>query len=227
MGPAKGIDTIQAMTLNQTKLVKQYFKTLGVLWIARYAPRDSMKVDNDFPQKRSKAGNLSKKESKFLRVDCNLKILPIQRRTGRPLGSGMLRGYVMAQWALHMGIPPGVHLWCDLEGKGAEAAGAKGCLKYLNEWSAMVTSHGYNAGLYLALSLPWRPPITANDLDGLTKITSFWRSGQRGLVTGPSKGFAIVQQYVTKPKPPKSVYYIAGPDIIQRSGYPPPKLWGR
>lgn len=237
MGTAKGIDTIQAMTSNQTKLVKQFFKTLGVLWIARYAPRDHLNVLNNFETKpsnqRKGAGDLSKKESEFLRVDCNLKILPIQRRTGSPLGSGRHRGFVMAHWALQMGIPQSVHLWCDLEGRGAEQAGRKRCLTYLDEWSTAVKSVGYNAGLYLARRLPWRAPegpITATDLDELIKkkkFTCFWRSGQKPPVTGPSKGFDIVQQYTTKPyraKPPLS--YVAGPDLMQPRNQKP-ILWGR
>jgi len=237
MGPAKGIDTIQAMTLKQTKLLKQHFKTLGILWIARYAPRDHVKVLNNFETKpsnrRKGSGNLSKKESEFLRVDCNLKILPVQRRTGSPLGSGRLRGRVMVRWALQMGIPLKVHLWCDLEGRGAENAGKKRCLTYLDEWSTEVTRFGYNAGLYLARPLPWRTrkggQITAKDLDRLKNkkiFTCFWRSGQKPPVTGPSTGFDIVQQYISKPKPPKSIYYIAGPDIIQPRNQKP-ILWGR
>lgn len=208
-----GIDTVHRITPLVEDPFKVWVKKRGVRFIARYGPRNYDEFDRkshplDFfgskkVKKRVKGVYktiritkyyvLAVDEAKFLREECKLMILPVQFAPGAVLGNGKIVGNRMARWATKMGIPRGVHLWCDLEGNAAVKAGVSGCMAFVDEWSAAVDKAGYNAGLYLSLALPWRPRrLKSEDLEKLKHVTCFWRSVHSSICV-PKGGFDIKQ----------------------------------
>jgi len=84
-----------------------------------------------------------------------LALMPVQhvRYPGwMPTASlGQQDGTHAASHAGAIGFPPGVNVWCDLEGVGASAAAAD-VVAYCNAWYTAVAAAGYAPGLYVGAS---------------------------------------------------------------------------
>ncbi len=224
----KGIDSGCAVYKKIQPAFKKWVKQQQIGWIARYGPRKTgVGILHKFHSRANRdLTTLSVEEADFLRGKCGLMILPIQWKMGGGknlnAATGKSMGEKMAKWAQAMGIPRGVHLWCDLEGHATKRAGIRKCQEYVNAWAAVVTSknYGYKAGLYSARSLPrgW----ATQHLDALKGITCFWQCAQR-TVPKPSMGCSIKQSSQT------FVWlnhrkYTYDPDIIYPHSHPP-VLW--
>ncbi len=83
---------------------------------------------------------------------------------------GARNGTTGAQYALACGLPPGINLWCDLEGV-APGVPATEVDAYCRAWYAAVAEAGYVPGLYVG----WSPGLDPNQLWRLP-FQHYWRS---------------------------------------------------
>jgi hypothetical protein len=104
-------------------------------------------------------------------------LIPVQfgPARGDMLGTdlGRKRGEAAVQSARLLGLLPGGHLWCDVEGARAHAAGEAATRAYIDTWSSVVVQAGYQAGLYVGDDAV-RP--TGPGLYRLPHVTSYWGS---------------------------------------------------
>ena len=200
-----GLDTCQVINdKNKQDFYDELVKKRGYRWIARYGPRwpgstgCRIKSHPKGHYKCPVSSTLSLDESKLLRDELKLHILPVQFR---PPNSAVLNKYYgtrqgkfFVQWAKCMGIPKGVHLWCDLEGKATQngkgrQAQLNNCVTYVNAWAAEAVKAGYRAGLYISQSLPGG--FASIHLAAMPLVTCFWKSATN--VPKPPGGFSIIQ----------------------------------
>lgn len=69
-------------------------------------------------------------------------------------------GAIAAEEARHVGIPPSVVLWLDLEGVSPAAFGTAEVVRFANSWYDSVRSAHFDAGVYVG----WHCGISARDL---------------------------------------------------------------
>jgi hypothetical protein len=83
--------------------------------------------------------------------------------------TGKLYGTTAAHEAESIGIPPGVTVWCDLEGVAPSTRSAD-VIKYANNWHTAVAMAGYLPGLYVG----WRAGLNARQLHDDLRFTHYW-----------------------------------------------------
>jgi hypothetical protein len=83
---------------------------------------------------------------------------------------GTTNGQTAVQFAQQCGLPPGINLWCDLEGVDT-AADWSVTNAYCRNWYAAVKAGGYVPGLYVG----WHPGLNPTQLYNLP-FTHYWRS---------------------------------------------------
>lgn len=84
-------------------------------------------------------------------------------------GAGRLYGTTAALESEAVGVPPGVTVWCDLEGVSPSTP-AKAIIDYCNNWHMAVSAAGYHPGLYVG----WRCGLSAEQLHDDLRFTSYW-----------------------------------------------------
>lgn len=163
-----------------TSTVAQMFVAQGYHFCLRYVARG--------PQP---PGDLSIGESNVI-LDAGLALMPVQH--GRPsgwepsAGLGESDGTFAAQNCNRIGFPPGISVWCDLEGvkKGVKTDDVIG---YCNAWYVAVKKVGYLPGLYVG------PKAMLNDQQlANLKFQKYWRS-QSNVPNVGSRGYQLVQLY--------------------------------
>lgn len=222
-----GIDTCSSISPLIEKPFINFCQDMGVGWVARYGPRKS----NGYLKSTDKRGFkdcgtntvLSYDESTFLLNKARVRILPVQFK---PYNSEKLSfthgrkiGKIFVDWAIRMGIPKKVHLWCDLEGKttraGIRRTRADRCMEYVSGWAYEAKKAGYNVGLYMYLqqSVGLRPIHLRQLISGyylkkhssfgarflsfqsmMPLVTSFWYAPRNVKVTPPC-GYSIRQYF--------------------------------
>ncbi|HET7461204.1 MAG TPA: DUF1906 domain-containing protein [Longimicrobium sp.] len=70
-----------------------------------------------------------------------------------------------------VGLPPGVNVWCDLEGVSGDAA-AQNVIAYCNQWYAQVREAGYVPGLYVG----YGAGLSAQQLYQKLRFQHYWRA---------------------------------------------------
>lgn len=96
-----------------------------------------------------------------------------------------------------LGIPPGVTVWLDLEGRKAWDTEASKLLGLIEAWAAPISAAGYVAGLYCGVP----QPLTGKQLYKLSGITRYWKGQGRqvdrptGAIAEPDCGFCMTQMY--------------------------------
>lgn len=124
-------------------------------------------------------------------LDSGLALMPVQhvRSPGwtPSATTGETDGTRAASNATSAGLPPGLCLWCDLEGVKGTAADA---IAHANAWTAAVRNAGYEPGLYVGAGVP----LTATQLfRGLT-VTRYWRSFS-AVPNVARRGYQMLQLY--------------------------------
>lgn len=93
-----------------------------------------------------------------------------------PTGAlGQAYGAIAAEEARSIGVPPGVSLWCDLEGVGTrdehgDRTDPRDVISFCNAWFDAVKGAGYDPGLYVGDS----SGLTAHQLYFNLKFRRYW-----------------------------------------------------
>jgi hypothetical protein len=82
---------------------------------------------------------------------------------------GTANGSVAASEAARLGFPPGVTIWCDLEGVAAGTP-RRAVIDYCNRWYKAVSGAGYVPGLYVG----YHAGLSAADLYKELRFAHYW-----------------------------------------------------
>lgn len=116
---------------------------------------------------------------------------------------GSQYGQYAAQYAAEIGLPPGMHIWLDLEGVAAGAMSGD-IIAYCHAWASGVAQKGYLHGLYVG----WNTRLTPGMIYDLP-FDSYWKAYNYDAGV-PRRGFQMIQE------PQKTLGGIAfDPDKIQ------------
>lgn len=155
-------------------------KNAGYFFCARYVPRDE--GDNN-------STDLTNAEAVDI-LNAGLALIAIQHvpSPGWSPGSslGTQYGTYAGNYALNtVGLPPGVNLWCDLEGV-AEGTPAIAVIAYCQAWYNAVSAYGYIPGIYVG----YDTLLTPQQLYDLP-FQHYWQA-----YNGPNvepRGFQLIQ----------------------------------
>lgn len=107
----------------------------------------------------------------------------------QPTGAlGQQDGQAAAQNAADVGFPPGVSIWCDLEGVQA-GTDAQNVIDYCNSWFTAVAGAGYIPGLYVGFG----SGLNEQQLFNLN-FQHYWRS-QSNVPNVGSRGYQMIQLF--------------------------------
>src|SRR4051812_41534954 len=124
-----------------TSTVAQQFMEQGYRFCLRYLSLTAGESSGDLSA--AEAGNI---------LNAGLALMPVQhvRSAGwQPSGSlGQQDGANAVNNAGAVGFPPGVNLWCDLEGISSSAT-AQQVIDYCTSWYSAVSTGAYIPGLYV------------------------------------------------------------------------------
>ena len=108
-------------------------------------------------------------------LDAGLALMAVQHvwcPGWKPTGAlGSEDGEHAAHNAQSVGLPPGINLWCDLEGV-ADLTSAQDVIDYCNNWYNAVSSAGYVPGLYVGD----KAILTADQLYQDLEMAHYWKS---------------------------------------------------
>jgi hypothetical protein len=158
-----GFDTNSAVTAP----VAASLFTQGFRFCVRYVSRVAQQGSNDLSV--SEATNL---------LQAGLAIMPVQhpRAEGwiptKELGSS--DGVCAAYHSFVIGFPPGVNVWCDLEGID-ESVAPQVVIDYCNAWFDAVAAAGFVPGLYVGAGCI----LDGNALRVSLKFAHYWKSMSR------------------------------------------------
>lgn len=107
---------------------------------------------------------------------------------------GAANGLVAAQEAAAAGVPPGVNVWCDLEGVASDVPAAQVAL-YCNRWHAAVAAAGYVPGLYVG----WHSGLSPTELYRSLRFTHYWGAYNLNSDEAPAVRGLQMKQSVRKP----------------------------
>lgn len=158
----KGFDCNQHLTVAQAKA----FRDAGNRFCVRYVPR-----------KAPNPGDLTSGEAAvILKMGLALMVVQhVQRPGWLPTPAmGSQYGAFAARSCQEIGVPPGVTVWCDLEGVGSEnphdGVDPRDVIAFLNNWHTQVGSAGYTPGLYVG----YDPDLTADQLGRSLYFEHYW-----------------------------------------------------
>lgn len=83
--------------------------------------------------------------------------------------TGTKYGNTAAKETAAVGIPPGVTVWCDLEGVSRQSH-PDNVIEFLNNWFTPVAAAGYVPGLYVGFS----PGLSSQQLHDALKFSHYW-----------------------------------------------------
>jgi len=172
-----GFDVNQVLTEAQA----QDFATAGYAFCIRYVPRK--------PQLQ--AGNLTHAESLDI-LNAGLALMAVQHVELPPwrpnTNLGTLYGQYAATYASDIvALPPGMNLWCDLEGI-APGTPVQDVIAYCQAWYYAVHHAGYIPGIYVGYDVILTPDQLYNDIS----FQHYWRA-----YNGPevaTRGFQLIQK---------------------------------
>jgi len=106
---------------------------------------------------------------------------------------GSTYGNTAAAEAARIGVPPGVTVWCDLEGVTSSAS-AKAVMDFCNHWHSKVAAAGFVPGLYVG----YGAGLDADQLYWSLRYTHYWGAYNVAAIDGPTKrGFQMKQRVAT------------------------------
>jgi hypothetical protein len=102
---------------------------------------------------------------------------------------GSTYGNTAAGEAARIGVPPGVTVWCDLEGVSPDAP-TKAVIDFCNRWHSKVAAAGFVPGLYVGFGAG----LDADQLYWSLRFTHYWVAYNVTASDGPTKrGFQMKQ----------------------------------
>ena len=103
---------------------------------------------------------------------------------------GSTYGNTAAAEAARIGMPPGVTVWCDLEGVSANVS-TKAVIDFCNRWHSKVAGAGFVPGLYVGFGARLDP----DQLYFSLRFTHYWGAYNVAADDGPTKrGFQMKQR---------------------------------
>ena len=103
---------------------------------------------------------------------------------------GSTYGNTAAVEAARIGVPPGVTVWCDLEGVSADAT-SKAVIGFCNKWHSKVAAAGFIPGLYVGYGAGLDP----DQLYWSLRFIHYWGAYNVTMADGPTKrGFQMKQR---------------------------------
>lgn len=200
---AAGFDVNSVLTAAQA----QGFKNAGYSFCVRYVPR----------KPELQAGNLTNAEALNI-LDAGLALMAVQHVELPPwrpnTNLGTLYGKYAATYAQNIvALPPGMNLWCDLEGV-APGTPVQDVIAYCQAWYYAVHYAGYVPGLYVGYDVILTPDQLYNDIS----FQHYWRAYNGPEVT--TRGFQLIQK--TEKKLGDVTF---DPDVAQTDGLGDSALW--
>jgi Domain of unknown function (DUF1906) len=175
---AVGFDADSVISQNTAR----QFVDQGYKFCLRYVSHDAGQGKGDLSQ--AEAGGI---------LAAGLGLMAVQhvRRPGwSPTAElGKTYGNNAANNAAAVGFPPGVNLWCDLEGVNSTAH-ALDVIGYCNAWCAAVSAAGYLPGLYVGANVI----LNGQQLYDLA-FEHYWRSASKAPDL-PARGYQMTQTLV-------------------------------
>lgn len=155
----KGFDVDQPLSPEEYRS----FAVEGYTFVVRYIPRTLAMV----------AGNLTKNEiqdalAAGLAVSAVQHVSPGNWHPSAALGTQY--GQYAAEYAASIGLPPGMHIWLDLEGVAPSAVSGD-IVAYCHNWASCVAQKGYLHGLYCG----WRTGLNPRQLYDLP-FDAYWKA---------------------------------------------------
>lgn len=176
-GAAPGLRGFDANTVI-TAAVAQQFVSQGYAFCVRYLSRGP-----------EKPGDLSPGEAADI-LNSGLALFPVQHVSAEgwsPTGTlGQQYGVQAAANAGAVGFPPGVNIWCDLEGVKTGTA-AQDVIDYCRAWYDAVNTGGFVPGIYVGANAI----LTGQQLYDLP-FQHYWKSFSR-VPDIPNRGYQLVQ----------------------------------
>ena len=202
---AAGVDVNQVLTAAQA----QAFKNAGYAFCVRYVPRT--------PDPKLQAGNLTRAEALDI-LNAGLALMAVQHVELPPwkpnTNLGTMYGKYAATYAQQIvALPPGVNIWCDLEGVAAGVS-VQDVIAYCQAWYYEVHSAGYVPGIYVGYDVVLTPDQLYNDIS----FQHYWRAYNGPEVS--TRGFQLIQK---TQKILDGIEY--DPDVAQTDGMGDSALW--
>ncbi len=171
-----GFDSNAVISAN----VARQFAAQGYIFCIRYVSRGPQSKDD-----------LSAAEANVI-LDAKLALMPVQhvRAPGwQPSAAlGDKDGTFAARNSSLVGFPPGINVWCDLEGI-KNGTSADDVIGYCNAWYVSVKSAAYLPGLYVGANAILSDQQLAN-----LKFQNYWRS-QSNVPNVRSRGYQLIQLF--------------------------------
>ena len=171
-----------ADTVISSSVAQQFFQQ-GYRFCLRYLSLGSPEDSGDLSPEE--AGNI---------LQSGLALMAVQhvRDPGwRPTSSlGTQDGTNAVNNALAVGFPPGVNVWCDLEGVNSSSS-AQEVIDYCNSWYDAVAEPGYVPGLYVGANAG----LTGDQLYWDLLFQHYWQSCSQ-VPALPVRGYQMVQTLV-------------------------------
>lgn len=104
--------------------------------------------------------------------------------------NGSNYGLIAAAETKAIGVPPQVHLWCDLEGV-RPGVPAQDVIAFCNAWHDEVEASGYRPGLYVG----WHPGLTGQQLYRDLRFKSYWGAYNIDRASMPAPRGLMMRQY--------------------------------
>lgn len=174
----KGFDTVATIS---AALAAQ-FKKSGYSFCARY-----LSLGNGQNQ-----GDLTFAEASNI-INAGLALIAVQRVRmpgwvpSQSLGSST--GANAASNAKSIGLPPGMNVWCDLEGV-ASGTTAQAVIDYCQAWYAAVKNGGYVPGIYVGA----QSVLSSEQLYSSLSFQHYWHS-QSKVPDVAVRGYQLMQAY--------------------------------
>jgi hypothetical protein len=154
----RGFDTSESVTASAASALHNH----GYRFCVRYVRRD-----------KPHASALSSKEATSL-LNAGLGLMVVQYVESESAWTptahkGSLNGGIAASETAKLEIPPGVTIWCDLEGVKAGTP-ARNVIDYCNQWHSAVIGAGYVPGLYVG----YHAGLTPMQLYRSLRFTHYW-----------------------------------------------------
>ena len=176
-GAAPGQRGFDANTVITPTVARQFFSQ-GYAFCIRYLSRG--------PEKST---DLSASEAADI-LNSGLALFPVQHVSAAgwsPTGSlGQQYGAQAAANATQVGFPPGVNVWCDLEGVKSGTA-AQDVIDYCNAWYDAVAAAGFVPGIYVGANAI----LSGQQLYDLP-FQHYWKS-MSNVPAIPNRGYQLVQ----------------------------------
>lgn len=188
--------------------VARQFQAAGYSFVVRYVRR-STKHDYD----------LSVSELVGL-LQSGLAVMVVQHVAAEgwhPTGNlGSSYGAIAAEEARAVGVPPGVAVWCDLEGVDPHAD-PRDVIAFCNAWFDSVKGAGYDPGLYVGFGCV----LTGEQLYYKLKFRRYWSAYNLNRDSFPAVRGVCMRQ---GPYPPASERVVGAgfeydTDVVQHDGF--------